>query len=56
MIIMHDSNRDWDHAYQYSTIVANWKFTHNFEKLYPNTLILTNDEGIFLKIMKFFSS
>lgn len=44
VIILHDSNPDWDAHYRYSEIVGEWKHAKQFTKCYPHSLLLTNDD------------
>lgn len=52
MIVLHDSNPDWDHAYKYSEIIPLWKYSHQFTATYPHSLLLTNDQLIWEAISK----
>lgn len=44
VILLHDSNLNWDRAYHYKTLYPQWRFYVNFTETYPHTLLLTNDE------------
>jgi len=46
VIVLHDSNPDWDVAYEYSAIIPLWKYAHHFTATYPHTLVLTDEDDI----------
>jgi len=43
VIVLHDSNSDWEAAYGYSKITSQWKYQKQFTTCYPHTLAMTND-------------
>lgn len=46
IIILHDSNPDWDAAYKYSAIIPQWKHHRQFAACYPHTLLLSNTDDV----------
>ena len=44
VIVLHDSNPNWDVAYGYSAIIPLWKHAHHFTETYPHTLVLTDSD------------
>ena len=46
VIVLHDSNPDWNMAYEYSAIIPSWKHSHHFTETYPHTLLLTDSDDI----------
>ncbi len=46
VIVLHDSNHDWDIAYEYSAIIPLWSHAYHFTETYPHTLVLTDSDDI----------
>lgn len=46
VIVLHDSNPNWEPAYRYSKIIPMWNHSLQFTELYPHTLVLTDDEEL----------
>lgn len=46
VIVLHDSNPDWEPAYGYSGIIPQWKHHKQFTQLYPHTLVLTDSDEV----------
>lgn len=50
IVMLHDSNPDWDAEYRYSTVIGRWKHHRQFKACYPWTILLTNDDEVWRRL------